>query len=36
MDIKDIGWEAVKLIHFDRERDQWQPLLITVVNLWVT
>jgi phenylalanine-4-hydroxylase len=35
MDFKDVGWEGVDWIHLDQDRDWWQPLFNTVMNLWI-
>jgi hypothetical protein len=31
----EIGWEGVNWIHLAQDRDQWQALVNTVMNLWV-
>jgi hypothetical protein len=33
MDVKEIGWEDADWIHQAQERDQWEDLAITVMNL---
>jgi hypothetical protein len=33
MDLKEIGWEGVDWTHFAHDRDQWQALVNTVMNL---
>jgi hypothetical protein len=35
MDLKEIGWEAVKWIHLAQDRDQWRDVVNTVMNLRV-
>jgi hypothetical protein len=35
MDLKDKGCKGVGWIHLDQERDQWQALANTVMNLRV-
>jgi hypothetical protein len=35
MDLGEIGCEAVDWIHLTQDRDQWQPLVSTVMNLLV-
>jgi hypothetical protein len=35
MDIRGIGWEIVDWLHLAEDRDQWQALLNTVMNLRV-
>jgi len=32
MDLKNIGWEVVDWINLAQDRDQWRPLLNTVIN----
>jgi hypothetical protein len=34
MNLREIGWEGVEWIHMAQERDQWQALVNTVMNLW--
>jgi hypothetical protein len=34
-DLKPIGWEDVGWIHLAQDRDQWQALVDTVMNLRV-
>jgi hypothetical protein len=34
-DLKEICWENVDWIHLAQDRDQWQALVNTVMNLWV-
>jgi len=31
MDLKNIGWEVVDWINLAQDRDQWRPLLNTVI-----
>jgi hypothetical protein len=33
MDLREIGWKAVDWIHLTQDRDQWQALVNTVMNL---
>jgi hypothetical protein len=35
VDLKEIGWENVDWIHVAQNRDQWQAVVSTVMNLWV-
>jgi hypothetical protein len=35
MDLEDIGWEGVDWMHLGEDRDHWQALVNTVMNLWV-
>jgi len=35
MDLREIGWEGVDWIHLAQDRDQWQDLVNTVMNLQV-
>jgi hypothetical protein len=35
MDLTEIGWEGVDWIHLARDRDQWQAVVNTVMNLRV-
>jgi hypothetical protein len=35
MDLREIGWESVVLIHVAKDTDQWRALANTVMNLWV-
>jgi len=35
MDIREIGWKAVNWTHLAQDRDHWQALVDTVMNLWV-
>jgi hypothetical protein len=34
MDLREIRWEGVDWIHLAQDRDQWQGLVNTVMNLW--
>jgi hypothetical protein len=36
MDLRDIGWEDVNWIHLAQNRDQWQTVVNTVMNLQVS
>jgi hypothetical protein len=36
MDLREIGWELADWIHLDQDRDQWQVLVNTVMNLRVS
>jgi hypothetical protein len=33
MDLTEIGWEVVDRMHLADDRDQWQALVNTVMNL---
>jgi hypothetical protein len=33
MDLTEIGWEGVKWIHLAQDRDVWQAVVSTAVNL---
>jgi len=35
-DIREVGWEGVDWIHLAQDRNQWLPLLNTVMNLRVS
>jgi hypothetical protein len=35
MDLREIGWESVEWIHLAENRNQWQGLVNTVMNLQV-
>jgi hypothetical protein len=35
MDLRKIGWEGMNWIHLTHDKDQWQALINTVMNLWV-
>jgi hypothetical protein len=35
MDLREIGWWGVDWIQLAQDRDQWQALVNTVMNLWV-
>jgi hypothetical protein len=35
MDIKEIEWGCMSWIRLAQERDQWNALVNTVMNLWV-
>jgi hypothetical protein len=35
MDLTEIGWEGVDLMHLAEYRDQWQAIVNTVMNLQV-
>jgi hypothetical protein len=35
MDLRKIGWEGVNWMHLAQDRDQWQALVNTVMNLMV-
>jgi hypothetical protein len=34
MDIKEIRCEGVDLIHLTQDRDQWQPFVNIIINIW--
>jgi hypothetical protein len=36
MDLREIGWENVDWIHPTQDRNQWQALVNTVMNLLVS
>jgi len=33
MDLRGTGWEGVDWIHLDQDRDHWQDLVSTVMNI---
>jgi cobalamin biosynthesis Mg chelatase CobN len=33
MDLREIGWEIVDWMHLAQDRDQWQAVVKTVMNL---
>jgi hypothetical protein len=35
MDLREIGWEGVDWFHLAQDRDQWQDLVNTAMNLQV-
>jgi len=35
INLREIGWEGVDWMHLAQDKDQWQDLVCTVVNLWV-
>jgi hypothetical protein len=35
MHLREIGWDGMDLIDLAQDRDQWRPLVNTVINLWV-
>jgi hypothetical protein len=35
MDLREIGWDGVDCIDLAQDRDQWKPLVNTVMNLRV-
>jgi hypothetical protein len=35
MDIRKMGWEDVNWIHLAQDRDQWQTVMNTLMNIWV-
>jgi len=35
MDLREIEWEGVEWIHLVEDKDQWQALVNTIMNLWV-
>jgi hypothetical protein len=35
IDLREIGWEAVDLIHLVQDRDWWRALVYTVMNIRV-
>jgi hypothetical protein len=36
MNLTERGWEGVDWIHLAQDRDQWQAVVNTVMNLWVS
>jgi hypothetical protein len=35
MDLREAGWESMGWVHMAQDRDQWQALVNTVMNLQV-
>jgi hypothetical protein len=35
MDLREIEWEGVDWIYLAQDRDQWQALIKTVINIWI-
>jgi hypothetical protein len=35
MDLREIGWDGVDWLNIAQDRDQWRPLVNTVLNLRV-
>jgi hypothetical protein len=35
MDLKELAWGGMGWIDLAQDRDQWRPLVDTVMNLWV-
>jgi hypothetical protein len=35
MDLREMGWEGVDWMHLAQDKDQWQALVNTIMNLWV-
>jgi hypothetical protein len=35
MNLRKVGWEGVDWLHVAENRDQWQALVNTEMNLWV-
>jgi hypothetical protein len=35
MDLMEIGWKDMDLMHLAEDRDWWETLVNTVMNLWV-
>jgi hypothetical protein len=35
IDVREIGWEGTDRMHLDQDKDQWQALVNTVMNLRV-
>jgi hypothetical protein len=35
IDLREIGWEGAEWIHLAQDRDQWQAVVNTVMNLQV-
>jgi hypothetical protein len=36
IDIRELGWEGVDWIHLAQDRYQWQALVNTLMNVWVS
>jgi hypothetical protein len=36
MDLREIVWEGVDWIHLAQNGDQWQALVNTIINFWVS
>jgi len=36
VDLKGIRWDSMDWIHLSQDRDQWQAVMNTVMNLWVS
>jgi hypothetical protein len=34
MDVREIGWKSVDLMHLAQDREKWQALVDMVINLW--
>jgi hypothetical protein len=35
MELREIRWKGMDWMHLAQDRDQWQALVNTVMNLWV-
>jgi hypothetical protein len=35
MDLREVGWGGINLIHLAQDGDKWQALVNTVLNRWV-
>jgi len=35
MDLQEVGWGGMDLIHLAQDRDRWQALVNTIMILWV-
>jgi hypothetical protein len=35
MDLRKIGWEIMDRMHLSQDRNQWQAVVNTIMNLWV-
>jgi hypothetical protein len=35
MDLREIRWDGMDWINLAQDRDQWRPLVNTVMNFWV-
>jgi hypothetical protein len=35
MDLREIGWRSIEWIQLAQDKDRWQPLVNTVMKLWV-
>jgi hypothetical protein len=35
MDLREIGWEVVELMHLSEDRDQLRTVVNTVMSIWI-